>query len=183
MSQMSDYLSHDEVEDAMPLSRREQFAWFQTNYNRMAPEDRYWKTLEIYSGDIFGFPKKYLIALKSIKPNDYLKDLPNELTDVDPITVYRGTDALESVGTVRSGISWTINKNVAIWFSQRFCTTGKVFAATIEKKKIIGFITSRNEDEVVQHCNVKNVVEIIPTQEEIRGAIEAHAKSIESHTF
>lgn len=107
---MSDYLSHDEVEDAMPLSRREQFEWFQTNYNRMAPEDRYWKTLEVYSGDIFGFPKKYLIALKSIKPNDYLKDLPNELTDVDPITVYRGTDALESAGTVRSGISWTINK-------------------------------------------------------------------------
>lgn len=36
---MSDYLSHDEVEDAMPLSRREQFEWFQTNYNRMAPEE------------------------------------------------------------------------------------------------------------------------------------------------
>lgn len=180
---MDDYLSHDEVEDAMPISRHEQFEWFQANYNRMAPEDCYWKTLEVYSGDIFGFPKKYLIALKSIKPNDYLKDLPNGLKDVDPITVYRGTDALESVSTVRSGISWTTNKNVAIWFSQRFCTAGKVFAATIEKKKIIGFITSRNEDEVVQHYNVKNVAEIFPTQEEISAAIEAHAKNMEAHAF
>lgn len=186
---MTQYLSHEEVEKSVPISRDEILPWLIENYDRMAPEDRYRETLEAYTRleCTYNFPKKLLIGLKKIKPADYLKDLPSELKTADLITVYRGTDHIASLSSVRTSPSWTIDKNVAIWFSQRTLLLrsplpGKVFSATIEKEKIIAYMGD-SESEIIQHCGVKNVKEISITQTEIDAAREAHRKKLEASGF
>ena len=189
---MIEYLSHEEVEDSRPIFRDRMLPWLMENYERMSPEDRYQETLDVYAEleCTYKFPRKLLIGLKRIKPKDYLKDLPDYLEDTDPITVYRGTNAAEFLSTARTAPSWTIDKNVAIWFSQRFGVlsgvwggrSGKVFSATIEKDKIIAYMDS-SESEVVQHCGVKNIKEIPITQEEIDAAVEIHAERLRESGF
>lgn len=189
---MMEYLSHEEVEKSQPICRDKMLAWLIENYDRMSPEDRYRETLDVYAEleCTYKFPRKLLIGLKRIKPKDYLKALPDYLEDADPVTVYRGTDAAEFLSTVRTAPSWTIDKNVAIWFSQRFGVlsgvwggrSGKVFSATIAKDKIIAYIDS-SESEVVQHCGVKNIKEIPITQEEIDAAVEIHAERLKASGF
>lgn len=181
---MTEYLSHEEVEESQPICRDKMLAWLIENYDRMSPQDRYRKTLEVYTDLEFtyNFPKKLLIGLKKIKPRDYLIELPDELKDTDPITVYRGTDAAEFISNVRVSPSWTIDKNVAIWFSQRFGVLrgympGKLFSATIEKSQIIAYIGGR-ESEIVQHCGVKNIKEIFITQEESDAAKKMHLEKL-----
>ena len=186
---MIEYLSHEEVEESRPTFSDRMLPWLMAYYDRMSPEDRYRETLDVYAEleCTYKFPRKLLIGLKRIKPKDYLKDLPDYLEDTNPITVYRGTDATEVLSTVRTAPSWTIDKNVAIWFSQRFGVLrgympGKLFSATIEKDKIIAYMGD-SESEVIQHCGVKNIKEIPITKEEIDATVEIHREILRASGF
>ena len=66
----------------------------------------------------------------------------------DTLTVYRG------VGVSRNpeGISWTIDKDKAIWFAHRFDIKGKsgyLLEAEIKKEDILAYFKSRGEEEIV----------------------------------
>ena len=68
-----------------------------------------------------------------------LEDLP------ETITVYRGLQRNAST----EALSWTLDKNVAEWFANRFDNNGEVIKATINKKYIFAYINGRGEKEVV----------------------------------
>lgn len=61
------------------------------------------------------------------------------------ITIYRGyVNKGEDVG-----ISYTIDKDRAVWFSQRFGKDGKVKQITVNKSKIFAYLSGRSEDEII----------------------------------
>lgn len=69
----------------------------------------------------------------------------------DIINIYRGQTNESS--DLEEAISWTTDKNKAVWFSDRFNSGGKVFSAKIKKENILGYISERNESEVIVEFN------------------------------
>lgn len=66
----------------------------------------------------------------------------------DKVTVYRGV----SPGREQFGLSWTDEKEKAIWFKKRFehdNAEGYLLTATIPKKYILAYLDVRNEKELV----------------------------------
>jgi len=64
------------------------------------------------------------------------------------VTVYRGTPGSKG----RKGISWTLDKERARWFSLRFATAKerpRVWTLEVPGEMILAYLTDRNEDEVV----------------------------------
>ena len=105
-----------------------------------------------------GMPKLKMLQLMKIanKSADYQEQL-NRLSDEDTVEIYRGSRVNNY-----NGMSWTIDKNIAIWFAKRFSGgkgTGFVFAGTINKKYILEVFNNRNEKEVVcDYRKIKNIV-------------------------
>lgn len=87
----------------------------------------------------------------------YLASLP------DRIKVYRGV----SVGRAdKEGLSWTTNKEKALWFAHRFDRGGKVgklLEGEVEKRYVLAYFNGRGEDELV--CDTHHVKNIFPTFE------------------
>lgn len=69
----------------------------------------------------------------------------NNLPEV--LTIYRGV----SPHRARLGLSWTADKDIALWFKQRYEQTrqGELLTATISKKHVLAYIDERNEKELV----------------------------------
>lgn len=75
----------------------------------------------------------------------------------DEVRVYRGV----TPGHNPKGLSWTLNYEKAAWFSRRFETEnekGYILTAIANKKDILAYFNTRNEDEVV--CDTKKLINI-----------------------
>ena len=70
-------------------------------------------------------------------------DLPNEFE------VYRGAEQGEFEGKYGIGLSWTLDEDIAIWFSKRFNKDGRVMKRRIRKSDVIHFTNRRGEKEIV----------------------------------
>lgn len=66
-----------------------------------------------------------------------LKELPEVLT------IYRGCS------DKHTGYSWTLDRETAKWFANRFNKAGLVLTGTVEKKDCLGLLLGRNEKEIV----------------------------------
>lgn len=74
------------------------------------------------------------------------------------LTVYRGVKPKGSV----NALSWSIKKNVAQWFADRFEKNGKVYQAKIKKENVLAYFNSRNEYEViVDYKKLYDIKEIV----------------------
>lgn len=144
-------------------------------HDRIPPEQLYEITLDVYTNSRIPFTgcKKRIIELRKVRPADYLKELPEELEHIAPLTVYRATPSSidQKIGTE---LSWTTSKDVAVWFYQRLLGDKHLYKATIFKDKIIAYTNCRNEFEVLQHRGVKNIEEVSVSQEDIDHAIAVH---------
>ena len=63
----------------------------------------------------------------------------------DTVKVYRGCQK----GINEEGISWTLKRDKAEWFANRFSKDGIVLEKEISKSDIIAVFTGRNEFEVI----------------------------------
>ena len=97
--------------------------------------------------------KKYLMT-----EEDYLyyENLPEK------VEIYRGV----SKGRVKMGLSWTDNKEKAIWFKNRFNEKNDgesvLLKAIVDKKDIIAYFNTRNERELlVDVYSIKDKIEVI----------------------
>lgn len=65
----------------------------------------------------------------------------------DVVTIYRGAQ----VGINEHGLSWTLDKSKAQWFSTRIERDGEpiVLERTVPKSEIIAYFSGRNESEVI----------------------------------
>lgn len=79
---------------------------------------------------------------------EYYNNLP------DTMTVYRGV----AKGRVRYGLSWTDDKEVALWFAKRFRGSNYVLQGEAKKEDVLAYFNGRNEQELVIHpSNIKNI--------------------------
>lgn len=129
--------------------------------------------IDTYVCDGYNFPKSVMMHAKKIAPQIPASERLMELPDGDPVTVYRATK--DPIDKARNGISWTTNKNVAIWFAYRFAKFREplhVYSGAIKRDKIIAYTNDRNEFEVIQHRNVKVTDELHPTLDDVQRAME-----------
>lgn len=69
-----------------------------------------------------------------------LEDMPKELT------IYRGTKYRSSAYS----LSWTIDRDRAVWFARRFRSGNGYLAETIiSKTNVLAYLANRNESEIV----------------------------------
>lgn len=85
--------------------------------------------------------KEYLMSNEEKR---YFDSLPEQ------ITVYRGVGK----NRIPLGLSWTDNKEVAIWFANRWKSENdksapKILTATVDKKNVIAYFDSRGEKELL----------------------------------
>ncbi len=76
---------------------------------------------------------------------------PGERTEFsllsESIRIYRGHTADNA-----NGLSWTTDKDLAIWFANRFKEDGpQVTEGMIDKKWVLAYFNRRNEHEIVAH--------------------------------
>ena len=61
-------------------------------------------------------------------------------------------------------LSWTLSRDTAQWFANRYGKTGTVYEATIDKKHIHALFLGRNESEVIVDpkylCGITQVQEL-----------------------
>ena len=64
----------------------------------------------------------------------------------DMVTIFRGVDNPE----YEYGFSWTLDKNIAIWFANRYEDRKPyVYECTVDKRDLICYFEIRNEKEVI----------------------------------
>ena len=84
-------------------------------------------------------------ADKSILMTAEEKQIFDELPTV--VTVYRGVTSYNAENI--KALSWTLDKEVADWFSKRFDEAGIVYQANIHKNHILAYFEGRNEAEII----------------------------------
>ena len=91
------------------------------------------------------FEKADKATLMSKEDKEYYDKLP------EIITIYRGT---QSKKAKRLGMSWSLDKEKAVWFANRWKTLGgKVYKATIHKQYVYAYFNNRQEQEIVVNLN------------------------------
>ena len=106
--------------------------------------------------------------------------LPPDLGDI--ITVYRAGD--ESINKAPYRLSWTTDLEKAKWFMDysgiRKGTDMHLYVGEISRDKVIAYYDGRDEKEIIQYRNVKNIKEIgFMTYEEIVGRYVKSRKEME----
>ena len=86
---------------------------------------------------------KYLMSQENFK---VYENLP------DTFTVYRGLQE----NAQEDGLSWTLSKDVAEWFANRFDNEGEIIEKVIHKSEVIAYFNDRDEEEVV--LDIKKVL-------------------------
>lgn len=85
--------------------------------------------------------KKYLMEKDEIKK---IENMPEE------ITIYRGITS----DTYYKALSWTLDENKAIWFSNRFNTNGNVFRAKIKKQDVLAYFGNEEKEIIVDYNKI-----------------------------
>ena len=135
-------------EDFMPLDAKCRFA------------------LEHYDnhGDHSPIIRKYVRRARIIRPENWRDALPESVRDLDTFTIYRGSNS--DISRAPLSLSWSLSYDVAEWFARRnnflYQLPVHVYQATIKADKIIAYLNYRNEFEVLQYRNIKDVQEITP---------------------
>ena len=106
-----------------------------------------WIIVEYPNHDINVSTTEFISMFKKANKNLLMNDKEKKIFDSLPetITVYRGIQK----DATTNALSWTLDKNVAKWFANRFNNNGRVVKATINKKYVLAYINGRGEKEVV----------------------------------
>ena len=137
----------------MSLNKRYVSAFFKYTKNYLSDKDfstalfELFTTLEYPNNDVNitlnDFVRMFKRVNKKYIISDDEQEVYNNLPDV--VTVYRGVKPNAKV----KALSWTIDKEVAQWFADRWEKNGKVYKAKINKKDILIYTNARNEKETI----------------------------------
>ena len=104
------------------------------------------------------------LEARIIRPENWRDALPESVRDLDTFTIYRGSSS--DISRAPLSLSWSLSYDVAEWFARRnnflYQLPVHVYQATIKADKIIAYLNYRNEFEVLQYRNIKDVQEITP---------------------
>ena len=111
------------------------------------------------------FPNQYpqAMLIKLFKKSDKKLLMNKEEIGVfdkltDKITIYRG---LQTEKAKKLGLSWTLSREKALWFANRWKKKSKVYSAKIRKEDAFAYFRTRGEEEIVVNPNkLKEVMEV-----------------------
>lgn len=110
---------------------------------------------------------KLILMFKKADPHDLM--LESELQQYEEldevVTVYRGVTSHNAKNI--KALSWTLDREKAEWFANRFNEDGTVYEAEIEKTHIFALFNGRNESEVV--VDPKFLMDIRISEEPVQG--------------
>lgn len=116
-----------------------------------APDEIYWEVLGNVWTDtenMWQNKREWKRLLTSTRP-DRIKMMRED--DVvlfealpDTVIIYRGCSTQNE-----NGMSWTLSKEKALWFANRFRTDGYVLEAEVKKSDIIALLNHRGEQEII----------------------------------
>ena len=133
----------------------------------------------IHHGDQYPIIRKHVRNSLKARPENWREKLPEAVRHLDSFTVYRA--GLEPLDKAKYSLSWTLSRDVAEWFANRqrflYGQLGHIYTATISADKVIAFDNGRNEFEIIQYRNVKNIEEI-PMQ----GYSEGYQRYLDDRT-
>ena len=126
-------------------------------YNNISTNDykyNLFKDVYCHSEENFRLTNKILINIKKTFQNSHRETLNTEDEYID---IYRGVNSLSTV--IGDDLSWTRNKETAIWFAKRFNSEDScLYQGKIKKDNIICFIADRDENEVlVKYKDVEDI--------------------------
>lgn len=111
-------------------------------------------------GDCMPGVRKYVRQARKYVPIE--KRIPAEMIGLPEIEIYRA--GTEPLGKAAYRISWTTSLDVARWFYDRAATLRwpqrHIYKGIIKPEKIICYSDGRQEKEVMQYNNVRNIVEL-----------------------
>ncbi len=131
-------------------------------YHHLPDEHKFSLPTDCYThnGDSMPTVRKYVRQARKYAPIE--KRIPAEIIALPEIQVYRAGE--EPISKAQYGISWTTSLDVARWFYDRaqdlHWPKRHLYKGTIKPEKIICYTNDRQEQEVMQYNNVKNIVEI-----------------------
>lgn len=126
--------------------------------DRITDDAEYWQTVAsvyVMIENQWEHPEKWKQLFSSDRPkremmmNDKEREFFDSLPDV--ITIYRGY----SLGELREGWSWTLKRETAQWFADRYVildpyeSCPEVITAKAEKSKVLAYFNDRDEEEIV----------------------------------
>ena len=110
---------------------------------------------------------KLISMFKKADPHELM--LESELQQYEEldevVTVYRGVTSHNAKNI--KALSWTLDREKAEWFANRFNEDGTVYEAEIEKTHIFALFNGRNESEVV--VDPKFLMDIRISEEPVQG--------------
>ena len=106
-----------------------------------------WITVEYPKHDINVSTNEFMSMFKRANKKLLMNQEEQFVFDSLPetITVYRGIQK----DATTNALSWTLDKNIAQWFANRFNNNGEVVEATINKKYVFAYLNGRGEKEIV----------------------------------
>ena len=109
-----------------------------------------WKTVEFTNASLYITCEKFVEYFKRADINFMIsKEEVEKFNSLpDEVVIYRGVN---SNGSVRA-LSWTLSKDTAKWFADRFRKNGNVFKAKIKKEHICAYF--EHEEEVIVDFNM-----------------------------
>lgn len=119
----------------------------------------YWELLSavwIDTENMWQHLDDWKILLTSLRPHKEMLMTEEERQFKDNlknrVQIYRGCE----LGVNEIGLSWTLSKEKAEWFANRFGKNGIVRERPINKPEIIAYINARGEQEIIVKPFIKN---------------------------
>lgn len=120
-----------------------------------------WQSIEVISLDVSITGKELVRLFKRAdketlmgeKERSFYHSLPEQ------VTVYRGVTSYNK--SKKEALSWTVDKNMAKWFANRFDTgTGEVWTLTVPKERILCAFSGREKELIVDLNGYKNEISV-----------------------
>ena len=121
-------------------------------YDMIPDDQKYDIFIDLYVRSEFGFEMFPEELLKDVfSKREFSKEWKKRMEDLKKIktdsqgliTAYRGEGAAEDV------MSWTLDKKIAEFFANRFGHRGKILKQKIDPDKVVDYLTSRGESELL----------------------------------
>lgn len=129
------------------MEKKVRFMFFNKWYNDIPKKDLLEVFKFVYSSSEYNFNLLDINTLKEIK--ELSKEELSSFGDI--LEVYRGETTYSR--HYKDAYSWTLSKETAKFFADRFDSNGTVLKAKVNKKDIVAYITDRQEEELVVFPN------------------------------
>lgn len=132
------------------MDRQNRIPAYYSIFELLPDDKKYELFLYAYIMPEIGLVKPKIIdKIFELKPHELAENLKGKADDEGYITIYRGES--EKSTRIQRAISWTLDRNIAVWFAKRFNFSGigYLYTAKAGINKVIAYLTGREEEEIL----------------------------------